>query len=453
MLLTFYGGAKEVTGANYIITTLKDALMVDCGMFQGSYHCEQQNYEPFPYNPKNINFVLITHSHIDHIGRIPKLVADGFQGKILSTPPTKDLSELAFYDSLSLIQDEADKHNHKPLFTEKDIQKAMNLWQTINYNKQINLSDNFSCQFRDAGHILGSSIIEIWAKEKKHKIKITFTGDLGNPPVPLLNPTELIESTDYLIIESAYGNRLHENRESRKKLLEQTIENTVTNNGVLMIPAFANERTQEILYELNELVENNRIPKIPIFIDSPLAIKATEIYKKYKNFYNPEALNLLRGGDQLFSFPGLKFTLTKEESKSINDVVPPKVIIAGSGMLQGGRILHHLKRYLPDPNSTLLFIGYQVKGSLGRQILDGAKQVKIHKELIEVKANIVEIGGYSAHADQEMLRFFISKINKPIKKIFVVQGEENTTEIFANLIKDRLAIEAIAPSYNESFKL
>ncbi len=453
MNLTFYGGAKEVTGANYIIKTKKDALMVDCGMFQGSQHCEQQNYESFPYDPKDINFLLITHSHIDHIGKIPKLVADGFKGKILSTAPTKDLSELALRDSLGLIQDEAEKHGHKPLFSEEDIQKTMNLWETINYDKPITLSESFSCKFLDAGHILGSSIIEIWAEEEKNKTKITFTGDLGNPPVPLLNPTELIESTDYLVIESAYGDRLHENRESRKKLLEQVIENSVTNNGTLMIPAFANERTQEILYELNELTENNRIPKIPIFIDSPLAIKTTEIYKKYINFYNAAALELLRGGDQLFSFPGLKFTLAKEESKAINDVIPPKIIIAGSGMLQGGRILHHLKRYLPDPNSTLLIIGYQVAGSLGRRILDGAKQIKIHNEPVEVKANIVEISGYSAHADQEMLRFFVSKINKPIKKVFAVQGETNISETFANLIKDQLAIETIAPSYNDSFEL
>ncbi len=453
MKLTFYGGAQMVTGANYLVETKTEKLLVDCGLFQEGMGYVHKNYESFPYKVEDIKFLLVTHSHLDHIGRIPKLVADGFKGKIISTAPTKDLSEVALYDSLSLMEEEAEYHGHQPLFKEEDLKKAMEMWDTIEYDEELKLSPSFKCRFKDAGHILGSAIIEVWAKEGKKERKICFTGDLGNPPVPILKPIEYIDETDYLVIESAYGNRVHEDRSERKKLLERTIEDTVKSGGVLMIPAFANERTQEILFEINELVENGRVPKVPFFIDSPLAAKITEIYKKYTRFYNQEASNLIKSGDQIFKFPGLRFTLTTEESKLINDVPPPKIIIAGSGMLQGGRILHHLKRYLPDEKSTLLFIGYQVKGSLGRLLFDGTKEVKIHNEIIPVRAKILAIGGYSAHADQEMLRFFVSKIKKNIKKVFVVQGEEESVKTLALLIKDYLAIETSTPLQGESFNL
>ena len=300
---------------------------------------------------------------------------------------------------------------------------------------------------------MGSSFICVFTNEGK---KIVFSGDLGNVATPLVKDTEPLFDTDYILIESTYGNRIHENLDIRKDMLENSIEETVKAGGTLLIPAFAMERTQDILFELNELVENGRIPKIPIFIDSPLAIKLTSVYKKYSqdpDYFDEESLAVMRRGDKIFDFPGLKFTLTTEQSKEINNVFPPKVIIAGSGMSQGGRILHHEMRYLPDPKSSILFIGYQAKGSLGRQILEGAKSVKIFGEDIQVRCKIRNISGYSAHADQIKLLNWLKSAHSNFKKVFVVQGEEDQAIPFAQKIVDELAAETIIPSRGEEVML
>lgn len=445
-----------VTGANYLLESNLPAsrhgsakILIDCGLFQGEKHAEDKNYEDFPYKPEEIDYLLITHAHLDHIGRIPKLYKDGFRGKILATKPTKDFTYEMLLDSQEILEKEAKELKRKPLYTHEDVEKSSELIEGVEYGEKIKLGKDIFCRFREAGHILGSAIIEIWAEKKK----IVFSGDLGNPPVPLLRPTEFIDEADYVVIESAYGDRVHEARDQRQNLLENAIEDTVTGGGVLMIPAFALERTQELLYELNELVENHRIPRIPIFIDSPLALKALDVYKKYPEYYNKEATYLIKSGDDLFKFSGLVFTETTEESKRINDIKPPKVIIAGSGMSTGGRILHHEIRYLPDPGSCLLLVSYQVAGSLGRRILDGAKEVKIFNETVPVRAKVKEIGAYSAHADQEMLRNWVDKIKRPIKRVFVVQGEEGPALALVQLIRDHLGIDARAPMTGEVVKL
>lgn len=434
-----------VTGANYLLDTGKTKILVDCGMFQGPRRFEKKNYEPFPYNPKEVDFALLTHAHTDHTGRVPKLYRDGFRGRILCTRPLKDLARIMLEDSANLLQYGARRFAKKPFFDERDVNGVLTLFEAVKYGEEIKLAEDIRCCFRDAGHILGSAIIEVRAGNTK----IVFSGDLGNPPTPLLKPTEFVDSADYVVIESAYGDRLHEKLSERKLLLERAIEDTITEGGVLMIPSFALERTQELLYELNDLVENHRIPKIPIFIDSPLAIKATEIYKKYQEYYNKEAAYIIESGDKLFSFPGLKLTLTTEESKRINDVPSPKVIIAGSGMSTGGRILHHEKRYLSDPKSMLLIIGYQVEGTLGRRVLDGAKSVKIFRESVPVRCQVRAIGGYSAHADQEGLFNWVSQIKSPIKKVFIVQGEKKASRALAQVIKDRLVISAEVPKLDQ----
>lgn len=449
MKLHFFGGTRIVTGANYLLETRGAKILVDCGLFQGIKHVEDKNYEDFPYSAREIDFLLVTHAHLDHIGRIPKLYKDGFRGKILATKPTKDFIRPMLEDSQGILEKEARDLGRKPLYSATDVEESFKLIEGIDYDKKIDLGKGVSCQFRDAGHILGSAIIEIWAQKKK----IVFSGDLGNPPVPLLKPTEFIDEADYVVVESAYGDRVHEARDERQNLLENAIEDTVATDGVLMIPAFALERTQELLYELNELVENHRIPRTPIFIDSPLALKALDIYRKYPEYYNKEAAYLIKSGDDLFKFPGLIFTETKEESKRINDVKSPKVIIAGSGMSTGGRILHHEIRYLPDPNSCLLIVSYQVAGSLGRRLLDGTKEVKIFNELVSVRATIREIGAYSAHADQEMLRNWIDRIKRPIKCVFVVQGEEGPALALVQLIRDHLGIDARAPMIGDMVEL
>jgi metallo-beta-lactamase family protein len=446
MRLTFHGGAGEVTGANYLLSSQGVNILVDCGMEQGSRFCELRNCEPFPYDPHSVEAVFVTHAHIDHVGRLPKLLRDGFRGTVYSTPPTRDFAELLLYDSEHVIRNELG--GSALLYTSEDISLLMERWSGIEYHQPLKVGP-FTVTLYDAGHILGSSFIVVEAEGKR----VVFSGDLGNPPTPIIKPTEYMDSADYCLLESTYGNRIHEDFEKRKDILEDTIEDTVKGGGVLLIPAFAMERTQELIFELNELVEQGRIPKVPIFIDSPLAIKLTAIYQKYQSYFNQEAWNRIKSGDAIFNFPGLRMTLTTEQSKEINNVPPPKVIIAGSGMSQGGRILHHERRYLQDPKNTILFIGYQARGSLGRRIYDGAETVRIFGEEIPVRLKRIAIGGYSAHADQPKLIDWVSHMRSSLKRVFVVQGEEDAANALAQKIKDGLAVDAVVPKIGESYEL
>ncbi len=448
MKLKFCGGAKSVTGANYLID---DSVLVDCGLNQGSNFLEKINFEPFAYDPKIIKAVLITHAHIDHIGRLPQLYKAGFRGDIFSTPPTKDFAEELLLDSENILEKEARDKNKEPIYSIEDVGNVMRLWKKVDYHEKLKIN-GLDIEFLNAGHILGSSVISVSSGGKR----IIFSGDLGNSPAPFIKDAEVIENADYVLMESAYGDRLHENLGARKELLEDFVEEIVKAGGTLMIPAFAMERTQELLFELNELVENGRIPKAPVFVDSPLAIKLTSVYKKYSQdtkYFREEAITLLKKGDAIFNFPGLKTTLTTEQSKEINSVPPPKIIIAGSGMSQGGRILHHEMRYLPDPKSAILFIGYQVNGSLGRRILNGEKWVKIFGEEISVKCKIKSIAGYSAHADQRQLLDWLRPMRISAKKVFIVQGEKEGMSVLTQKVRDELALEAVIPSIGEEFVL
>lgn len=449
MRIIFHGAARTVTGANFLLESGRTKLLVDCGLIQGEFCCEDANFHPFPYEPGKISAVFVTHAHLDHIGRLPNLVKEGFEGKIYSTAPTRDLALLSLEDSIYILAEEAERRGRQPLFNEEDVSRLEKYWEVVDYEQELNAGKDISVRLLDAGHILGSSFVEITSQGKT----IVITGDIGNPPTPLLRPPTILKKTDFVVMESAYGNRMHEDKERRRDILEDAIEDTVKSGGVVMIPSFAMERTQELLYELNELVEHNRIPRIPIFIDSPLAIKMTEVYKKYPQFYNQEARYLISKGDDLFKFPGLKFTVTTEESKAINDIPPPKIVIAGSGMSQGGRILHHERRYLSDPASLFLVIGYQAAGSLGRRILEGANEVRIFGERVSVRARHKAIGGYSAHADQQGLREWVAAIPTLPKEIFVVQGEEAAALSLAQVIRDELAIKVAVPQLGESFEL
>lgn len=453
MKLTFCGGARSVTGANYLLEVSGDKYLIECGLSQGSRFAEEQNYQKFSYDPQEIKAVFVTHAHLDHIGLLPRLVNEGFRNKIYSTFPTKELALPMLEDAAKILRDEAEEIGRPPLYDQNMVEKALKLFEGVPYDKKIKIDEKITVRFRDAGHILGSAIIEVWATEGREVEKIVFSGDLGNPPTPLLRPTELIEEADYVLIESTYGDRLHEDKSLRKNLLEDAIEDTVSEEGTLMIPSFALERTQELLYELNELVEHNRIPKVPIFIDSPLAIKLTEIYKRTSLYYNKETKYLISHGEEIFRFPRLHFTRTVEESKQINTVTPPKIIIAGSGMSNGGRILYHEERYLPDPKSMLLMISYQAAGSLGRRLFDGEKRVRIFNRPIQVRCHIRAIGGYSAHPDKDGLMRWIKGFHKPIKKVFVVQGEEKAALALTNNIQDNLGIDAEAPVRGEKKEL
>ena len=446
MRLTFYGGVKEVTGANYLLESGDTKILVDCGLRQGGYFVEKHNWEPFKYDPKEIAAVFVTHPHIDHTGRLPKLVKDGFAGKIYSTPPTKDFANLMLLDSEHILMEEAKRHKKSPLYGVREVEELMARWEGVPYHQEIKAGP-FKVIFHNAGHVLGSAIILVEAEGRK----VVFSGDLGNSPAPIIGNKEFIEEADYCIIESTYGDRLHP--EEPKGFIEDLIEETVKAGGVLMIPAFAMERTQKLLFEINELVENGRVPAVPIFLDSPLAIKVTEVYKKHKDYFDEATMKLLMGGDTLFDFPGLKKTLTTEASKAINETPPPKVVIAGSGMMQGGRILHHAKRYLPDNKSALLLVGYQAKNSLGRRILDGTKSVKIHGEEVAVRCRVVNVEGYSAHADQRQLLEWLSPMRLTLKKVFVVQGEEESSSVFAQKVINDLAVHAGIPSENQPIDL
>lgn len=451
MRLTFVGGAGEVTGSSYLLSSGGTTILIDCGLHQGSHFSERLNYDLFPFDPKGVRALFVTHAHIDHVGRIPKLVREGFSGVIYSTPPTKDFAELLLLDSEHLLAEDAARRERPPLYEVSDVGRALLLWEGVPYHEPVTVGP-FTVTSFDAGHVLGSSFFLVEAEGKR----VVFSGDLGNTPAPFINRMETIEDASFALIESVYGGRLHENVEVRKDVLEDLIEETVKTGGVVMVPAFALERTQELVFELNELIENGRIPRAPVFIDSPLAIKLTAVYQKYAEdplYMNPASLALASRGDAIFNFPGLRMTLTTEQSKEINAVPPPKVIIAGSGMSQGGRILHHEVRYLSDPKSLILFIGYQARGSLGRQVLDGAEEVKILGETVKVACKIRNISGYSAHADQGQLLGWLRAMRFHLKGVFVVQGEEDQMAPFAQKVRDELAIPSRIPVRGESVVL
>ncbi len=451
MKLTFCGAAKNVTGSNYLLESGSTKILIDCGLNQGSEFCDDLNYEKFPYEPEEITAVIITHAHIDHIGKLPKLVKEGFKGTIYSTYPTRDFAESMLLDTAHVLFEEAEKKGRPPLYDIRDIEKTMLLWQCRDYHEDLDIGP-FSVELYDAGHVLGSASVLMRVENKK----IVFSGDLGNAPAPFLKETEYPQGADFVLIESAYGDRLHEHLNERKKLLEETVKRAIGSGGVLMIPAFALERTQEMLFELNELMEKNSLPKVPVFVDSPLAIKLTEVYEKYSEnpmYFNDKVIGLIKSGEDIFNFPGLRMTLTKDESKAINEVPPPKVVIAGAGMSNGGRILHHEMRYLPDPKSTLLIVGYQSVNSLGRKLLEGEKEISIFGEEIKVKAKVAFISGYSAHADQKQLLKWAASVGKDSKRVFIVQGEENSADALRNKIKTELYLNAEIPSLNETVLL
>jgi metallo-beta-lactamase family protein len=445
MKLTFYGGTGEATGANYVLESNGTKIMVDCGLHQGSHYAETENFEPFAYDPKEVAAVFVTHSHLDHIGRLPSLVKAGFRGMIYSTTATQDFAELMLLDSEHLLAAEAEREAKPPLYNAGDIPKVTALWKGLHYHAPIQIGP-FKVELYDAGHILGSAIVHVEAEGKT----IVFSGDLGNVPSPLIKPTEKIPAADYCLIESTYGDRVHEDISRRREMLQGAIDETFARGGVLMIPSFAMERTQDLLFHLHQLYKEGKLPKEPVFVDSPLAIKLTELFRKHEDAFNDKVENILKKGEDVLSFPGMRTTLTPEQSKEINGVPAPKVIIAGSGMSNGGRILHHELRYLPDPKSEVVFVGYQATGSMGRQLLEGATEVKIFGETVPVRCKQIDIPGYSAHADQPHLLDWLSSMAPTLKKVFVVQGEQQSAEILAHKITEEFRVPAEVPVTKES---
>ena len=443
--ITFCAGAGSVTGANFLFEIDNKKILIDCGLTQGFEIADDVNWMPFSYDPKTIDILFITHSHIDHIGKIPKLIDEGFKGVIYSTKPTRALTLPMLEDTAGILSKNK-QFNLGKIYSEENISKAFTQWMTFDYHEKIQITPNLEVSFKDAGHILGSAMVEFIYNGKK----ILFTGDLGNSPSPLLPNTEKITDADYLIMESVYGDRNHESRNDRRSLLEKVIEDNYKRKGTLIIPTFSLERSQELLFELNELVGNNRIPVMPIFFDSPLAIRLTEVFKQFRSYFNEEAQKAMSHEKYLFDFPGLHSTLKSEESRLINDAPNPKIVIAGSGMSSGGRIVHHEKHYLPDPNNTILLTGYQSTGTLGRLIEEGVKKVKISGEEVNVRAHVEKILGYSGHKDGDGLFHFVEDMQDKVKKVFVVMGEPKSAMFLVQRLRDNLGIDASAPEKGDS---
>ncbi len=444
MKISFNGAAKQVTGSCILLETKKTKFLIDCGIFQGGRFASEDNFKPFSFDPKEINFVILTHAHADHCARLPKLVAEGFNGKIYSTDPTRELVEIIMLDSAKVMAEEFKKYRLPPLYGEREVRKVFPLFWGLPYRKKQKLSSDVSIVFRDAGHILGSAIVEVYVREGLREKKLVFSGDLGNSPVPVVQDTEFIKGAEVVFIESTYGGKIHEPADLRVKMLRQAILETVDRGGVLMIPVFALERTQEVLYELNYLSESRQIPAVPVFLDGPLSIEAIGIYEKYHDFFDKESRSRIRDGDDLFKFPGLEYTRTVAQSKKINRTPPPKIILAGGGMLNGGRMVFHLKEYLDSSKNHLLIISYQSEGSLGRRLLRGDKEINIEGKKIRVKAKVSAIGAYSSHADQPKLLHWLKKINSPKPKVvFIGHGEEKSSLMLADGIKQKLKLNPV----------
>lgn len=444
MQISFFGACGEVTGSNFLLATAGKKILFDCGLFQGVNSAEERNYAQFPFDAKTIDFVVICHAHLDHVGRLPKLAREGFRGKIFSTAPTKELAGLVLEDNEKLMREEAERNNHAPLYTKDDIAQVMVLFEALTYKQTVEIAPNIKITFKNAGHILGSAVVLLEAEGKK----LVYSSDLGNNPSLLLDPPETFEDADYIVCESTYGGRIHEDVSLRLEKLAKIISETVAQNGVLIIPSFAIERTQELLHDIENFCTTDGCEKPDFYLDSPLAQKVTSVFGKYPEYLRTN----IRNGQDLFGLDRLRITGTVEESKSINDASLPKVIIAGSGMMNGGRILYHALRYLTDENNALLFVGYQAQGTLGRRLFEGEGEVKIFGEKVKVKAQIKSIGSYSAHADMPQLLDWIGSI-AGCRRVFVCHGEVEQASILAAEIREQLKVDAQIPEIGQVYTL
>ena len=416
---------------------------------QGVSGANEENAKAFPYNPADIDYLFITHAHMDHIGRVPKLVRDGFKGVIYSTEQTKQLAELMFADAVKIMtQNEREGTGHA-LYSDADAGKAISLWKSLPYDTETKLNDQFSVYLMDAGHVLGSSMYRFTHGGRK----IVFTGDSGNSPSPLLRDTEKITGIDYLVMDSVYGDRNHEPKDERDKRFEQVIRETIAAGGALVIPAFSIERTQVILYELNNLVEKKGLPSVPVFLDSPLALKVTDVYKRSTELFNEHVQQQIKNGDDVFSFPKLKIIHSGYESQKVEDISNPKIILAGSGMSEGGRVVHHEMSYITDPKSTILLMGYQALGTLGQRIQDKPNQLDIGGETLPVRARIEMISGYSSHKDSEHLIDMAADTADTVKKVFVVMGEPKSSMFLVQRLRDYLDVDAMYPERGKLYEL
>jgi metallo-beta-lactamase family protein len=462
--LAFYGACRTVTGSCFLLETEQTKILVDCGMYHGPKELKERNYGDFPFNPGEIDCVVLTHAHIDHSGLLPKLVKKGFKGNIFATKATMDLCSIMLPDSGHIQELEVERKNRKlkragqtliePIYDHFDANKAMLQFKGIDYDIPAIISPDVTIKLKDAGHILGSSIAEVFVREGNKEIKMVFSGDIGNLNQPIIkNPTK-IKNADYLIMESTYGNRTHQDMGDKKELILKIIKDTFKRGGNLVIPAFAVERTQDILYYLGKLEQEGRLPACDIYVDSPLAISASEIFKVSVQYYDDESRKIFEStGNSPIVLKNLTMTRSVEESRKLNEIKSGAIIISASGMCDAGRIKHHLKHNLWRAESSVLFVGFQAEGTLGRKIIDGQKIVRIHGEDIAVNANIYNLDGFSAHADQPALLDWVKSMEQLPEKLFLVHGEPTGMAELKGLFETELGVDVEMPDWQESFTI
>lgn len=467
MKIHFLGAAQVVTGSNMLLETENRKILLDCGMFQGNRQLNSLNYKEFPFNPEEVEMLILSHAHIDHSGRIPSLIKKGFKKKIYCTKATYDLCSIMLPDSGYVQETENEWENRKrkragkplrePLYTAAEATDSLKYFSPVLYNQKITIDDNLTIRFQDAGHILGSSIVEMWIKEKEETIKLVFTGDLGRKNKPIIRNPSIIEEADYLIMESTYGNRKHASLDNEASQLIPIMIETKKKGGNVIIPSFAVQRAQDIIYELNQYYDqivstkDNSYLDIPVYVDSPLTISATEIFRRNPDCFDKETLELIQNGYNPLDFKNLHFTKTAKESKQLNISSESKVIISASGMCTAGRIKHHLKHNLWRKESSVVFVGYQAEGTLGRRIKDGAKKVKIFGEDVKVNAQIHVLEGFSGHADKDELIEWLKNFKKKPQKVFLVHGEKDSLNALQDAIQDELGLDVTAPELGDHF--
>ena len=461
--LHFLGAAQNVTGSRYLIEANNVRFLVDCGLYQERKYL-YRNWDPFPIPPNTLDAVLLTHAHLDHCGLLPKLVREGFRGRIVSTAATADITQIMLMDSAKIQEEDAEhkikRHERErrkgpypevPLYTPADAKACCSLFSPVRYGEPVLIGNSVSATFHDAGHVLGSSMILVDISQNGEKRSVLFSGDVGRWNKPILRDPTLFNEADYVLIESTYGDRLHEDSESVTKQLAEVINSTVQARGNIVVPSFALERSQEVLYYMNKLLMERRIPHLMVFLDSPMAVGITDIFKKHPELYDSDMLELIRKGSSPFDFPGLTMVRETDQSKAINNITGSTMIIAGSGMCTGGRVKHHLVTNISRPECTILFVGYQAIGTLGRLIVDGARKVRILGKEYPIRAKMAQINGFSAHADRDELFQWLSSLKRPPKQIFVVHGEAETALQFADFLTERTGWNISAPEYgNES---
>lgn len=465
MKVKVLGAAKNVTGSKILVEKENARILIDCGLYQ-EREFRSRNWEDFPVNPSGIQSVLLTHAHLDHCGYLPKFLREGFRGKIYCTPPTAEIVRIVLMDSAKLQEEDAKfkRKRHKkegrksqypelPLYKVEDARKVFSHFITTSYKKEVNVAPGMTAVFYDAGHILGSSMIELRVDDGGKEKILIFSGDIGRWGKPILCDPTIFQKADYVFIESTYGNRLHEEQKVSEKKFIKVIRETQKSGGNIIIPTFAIERAQELLYYLSEFLREDKIPHLMVFVDSPMAINVTEVFKEHFNYFDKGTKELIQKGTSPFDFPLLRLSRSVGESKAINYIRGTSIILAGSGMCTGGRVKHHLMKNITRPESTILFVGYQAKGTLGREILEKAKIVRILGRSYPVRAQVEKINGFSAHADKKELLKWISGFGDLPKKIFLVHGEEEVIADFATVLREKFRSDIVIPEYLQAFEI